>query len=169
MKSQALFYDQGIWEGMKENCEVYKLDTLNELEYINQVQSVCFLDKKHIVFYKNIKGFLGNPGGSVEKDESISDTLTRELIEEAQLRLINFVTIGYEKVTYPNKELADKYFLRVASHIELIDKAINDPAGKAIGRIVVPVENAIKTLDWGKKGEVLINLALEKLDQLFTN
>jgi hypothetical protein len=51
------------------------------------------------------------------------------------------------------------YNARFAAQVKLIDKAIKDPAGKAVDRRIVDVEDAPEILDWGEKGELLIKIA----------
>jgi len=145
------------------------LDNHCDLKSIHQVQAVCFLNDKEIVLYENIEGWFGNPGGTIEVGEDIEEALRRELIEEAQLKVIAWKIIGVEKVFYPNKLKAEKEscFLRVVAKVELIDKEIIDPDGKAIGRIIVGVDEAVEKLAWGEKGESLIKLAQEKYNQIW--
>ncbi len=46
--------------------------------------------------------------------------------------------------------------------VNLPDKPVQDPCGKALERIVVPVDEAIQKLNWGKKGEILVPLAVKR-------
>jgi 8-oxo-dGTP pyrophosphatase MutT (NUDIX family) len=160
LKTKGRYKEKGYVE------EIFSLDTVEGLPSISQVQALCFMDKDTIVLYENIQGFYGNPGGSLEGDETWEIALKRELIEEAQLKLIKGVVIGVERVHYPESNTYT-YFLRIAAQVELIDAPIQDPDGKGIGRKVVGIEKYVEELGWGKKGEVLLALAKKKLDRLF--
>lgn len=164
MDNRRLFSGKGEWKGKPFKLNVYSLDNYKELTKISQVQAVCFLGATQVVFYKNREGWIGNPGGGIERGETIEDAIRRELVEEAQLELLDWRTIGYESVFHPNKPEGEntRYFLRAVAKVGLINEKIADPDGKAIERVVVPVEKAIQTLNWGKKGEILVNLAKQK-------
>ena len=166
-KTKPLFTEKGKWKNTDYELELHSLDNHCDLSQVDQVQAVCFLDSSRIVFYKNVEGYLGNPGGTVEKGESVEQAAIRELIEEAQLKLIDWRTIGFEEVFYPNKsESKEKScFLRIVAKVELIDKPIKDPDGKAVGRVVVKTDEAAKKLNWGEKGERLMELARAKYIQ----
>ncbi len=167
--TNALYTKKKKYNDIPYTSKFYQLDDWKELPRIDQVQAVCFLNKNQIVFYKNIKGFLGNPGGGPKKNETPKQTLKRELIEEAQLKLLNWATIGYEKLDYIKNDEVFKtqYFLRAIAKVELIDAKIKDPDGKGIKRIVVDTNDATKILNWGKEGEILIELALKNYTKIF--
>lgn len=167
-QKKSLFNEKGKMKEKSYELELCPLDDCSELSCVDQVQAICFLNPNEIVFYKNKEGWLGNPGGTIENNESVEETLKRELIEEAQLELVDWKTIGFEEVFYPNK-LKPKNkscFLRVVAKVELINSPITDPGGKACGRVVVKTEEASEKLDWGRKGEILIDLAKRKYSEL---
>ncbi len=167
---KPLFREKGKWKGGDYEMELHTLDDHCNLSSIQQVQAVCFLNSKEIVLYENIEGWFGNPGGTLESGELVEETLKRELIEEAQLKLIDWKTIGVEQIFHPNKlePRKESCFLRVVAQVELINKPVKDPDGKAIGRVVVNIDEAVNKLNWGEKGEQLIKLALEKYNQVWS-
>ena len=169
MNNKPLYTETGKWENTDYELELYELENQSSLPRIDQVQAVCFLNSNRIVFYKHKDGWLGNPGGTVEFGEPVEEALRRELIEEAQLKLIDWQIIGVEIIYYPRKAEAKRksYFLRVAARVELIDKKIQDPDGKAVGRKIIDIKSAPEKLDWGKKGEILIKLAIKSYEQYY--
>ena len=82
---------------------------------------------------------------------------------------IIFVALDNKKIVGMIRENKEKEscFLRVVAKVELIDEPIVDPDGKAVGRIVVNIEEAIEKLGWGEKGEKLIELAKEKYQEVW--
>ncbi len=87
-----------------------------------------------------------------------------------KLKLVDWATIGFEEVFYPNKLNPKRKhcFLRIVAKVELIDEPINDPDNKSVAREIVKIEQAARKLNWGKKGkrgEKLIELAKEKYFQ----
>ena len=105
---------------------------------------------------------MGNPGGGVEPNESYEETLKRELVEEAQLEMLDCRFFGYEYTINVTDNSKNAYFLRAVAKVKLIDTTINDPCGKAIGRVVVDAKDAGKILNWGEKGAILVKLATDK-------
>lgn len=168
MKPKPLFSTQDVWKDRLFHLKLYSLKDYTTLPKIDQVHAICFLSADEIVFYKHIEGWVGNPGGGMEEGENVEDTIRRELIEEAQLELIRWATFGYEEIFFPhrNNDQRYSYFLRTVSQVKLIDKKIDDPAGKGVGRIIVPISEAAKRLNWEKKGGCLIKMAREKVDEV---
>lgn len=168
-KSKLLYTKDDIYKGQKCREFLYALDSYKDLPQIDVVRAVCFCDQKEVVFYKDINGYFGNPGGGIEEAETVEEALQRELIEEAQLKLLNWQTIAYEKIEYLTNGKISKthYFLLTVAKVTLIDKEIKDPDGKGVGRVVVGFDSAEETLDWGEKGKILLGLASAKVNKLY--
>jgi 8-oxo-dGTP pyrophosphatase MutT (NUDIX family) len=166
---KSLYQDEGVYKGKKYIRTIYPLNDWKKLPKVDQVHAVCFLSPEEVVFYKNVKGYVGNPGGGPEGDEEPEETIRRELIEEGQLKLLDWTTIGYEQVDYVDDEgkvYETSYFLRTVAKVDLIDAEVKDPDGKGVGRVVVPIEEAKETLGWGKSGDILIDLACSRFEEL---
>ncbi len=152
------------WKGVTHDLELYESDDMSNLTFVNQAQAVPFVDENHIVIYKHIDGYYGLPGGTVEQGEKFEETLKREVYEESACEVLDYGFIGYIKDTQlPEKKI--KHQLRYWAKVKLLDEPINDPVGKAIAREVVEIGNANEKLDWGERGEKLLELALKKFKE----
>jgi len=153
------------WKGTGHELELYESDDISDLKFINQCQAVPFVDENNIVLFKHIDGYYSLPGGTVEKGESFEETLKREVMEESACEILESQLIGYVKDT----ELSSgkvKYQLRYWAKVKPLDQPIQDPAGKAIGREIVNINEANEKLGWGERGQVLLDLAKRKYKKI---
>ena len=64
---------------------------------VKQVYGFIFDDHGRILLFED-QGVFNLPGGKPEKDESLFETLTREVLEEVQTIIGNWEYLGYQKV-----------------------------------------------------------------------
>jgi len=159
---KKLLHKENIdWKGIPHNLELYDTDDASDLRFTDQAQAIPFVDDEHIVIFKHIDGYYGLPGGTIEEGEKFEDALKREVYEESACKVLDYGLIGYFKDTeIPSGKV--KYQLRYWAHVELLDEPVNDPDGKAISREVVKIEEANDKLDWGERGQILLDLATRK-------
>lgn len=159
---KKLIHKQNLdWKGIMHDLELYEADNADDLGFTNQAQAVPFVDDDHIVIFKHIDGYYSLPGGTIEEGEKFEEALKREIREECACEVLGCGLIGYVKDT----QLSDnkvKYQLRYWAKVKLLDEPINDPCGKAVGREVVKLEEANDKLNWGERGQILLDLALRK-------
>ena len=159
---KKLLHKQNLdWKGTVHDLELYEADDISNLGFTNQAQAVPFVDDDHIVIFKHIDGYYSLPGGTIEEGEKFEETLRREVKEECACAVLDYGLIGYVKGTEV-KSGKIKYQLRYWAKVKLLDEPINDPCGKAIAREVVPINEANKKLNWGERGQVLLDLAERK-------
>ncbi len=149
------------WEGEEHTLKLFSASSYDGLQPLTQVQTVPFLDDRHIVVYKHIDGYYGLPGGSLEEGESPESALAREVREECACKILEYGLIGYVLDQQNGQPTTKQYQLRYWAKVELLDQAVRDPAQKAISREVVSIKDAADKLQWGERGEALIRLAIE--------
>lgn len=148
------------WKGTKHDLELYEADDISDLGFTNQCQAVPFVDDDHVVLFKHIDGYYGLPGGTVEEGEKFEDTLKREIMEEAGCEVFDYGLIGYVKGTeIPSGKV--KFQLRYWAHVRPVDKP-QDPDGKALDIEIVELKDVNPKLNWGERGQVLLDLATRK-------
>jgi len=150
------------WYGKRVRLDLFDSTDYKSLNPIRQVQAVSFVDKDHIVLYKSGRGNYGCPGGHPEDGETWEETLKREVREEVAAEIEECGPIGYIKeINLDTNEI--KYFLRYWAKVKLLDEPIDDPCDDARIRVVCSLKEAVEKLNWGKNGEILVNLAKQNI------
>lgn len=123
---------------------------------IRQVYGFIF-DIHGSVLLLEDEGEYNLPGGKPEKDESLSETLVREIKKEAQLTIIALKYLGYQLVI-GEEEFAQ---VRFAARIGQIYPSAPDPStGRPYSRLWVPPMQANAMLLWGNSGDQQIASAI---------
>ncbi|HEX6976848.1 MAG TPA: NUDIX hydrolase [Patescibacteria group bacterium] len=150
------------WEGEKFVIEWIKTNSVKGLSPITQVYGVCFNDKNEILIAR--KEGMGEwiiPGGHPEKDETIEETLKREMIEEADIKVKNIKVVGVQKVN--PKDAPEKYYYQVRCVClvdELLPQTPDPDNGKNWERKFVPSNQVTKHVKWGEIGEAMFKAAI---------
>ena len=105
------------------------------------------------------------PGGTVEDDESLEETLRREVWEEANLRIRDTSFLGLQEVHHeeaPHERFGRKQYhqSRFVCRVERADRVTVDPdKGYKFDRFFVPLDEMNDYLNWGDIGDELVRLA----------
>ncbi len=137
------------------------LDNLQEAEGKNVigVYAYCFYNDKLVIVDEN--GYIGNPGGGLEKDENIIDGLHREVLEETNMRILKYKPVGIHETIRPSGESV--FYIRFACLVEPNGEFKKDPAGDVIGIQFIDSSEFIELCDsyWGKMADRMLERALE--------
>lgn len=137
------------------NIEYWNTDSFDDLPLGKCTQSygVCYFQDM-VVICKNFAGGFTLPGGTIEPGEGAIEALIREVKEESNMRVLSQSPLGYQKVW---KDSEDAFFqLRFYSEVEPYGSFIEDPAGQIVEVMLVSEVEAVKLLNWGEVGQMLL-------------
>ena len=97
------------------------------------------------------------PGGTVEPGETLDQTLKRELIEECNMRVIDWEPLGYQICTNPDGTRVPQF--RAYARLEKIGEFIHDPGGNVMSNTLVHIDEVETYIKYGEGGERLVSLA----------
>lgn len=163
-KLEPYLVQEDEYQGRMYHVEFFVTDNtkiIEKLSPIKQIQAVPFVGDKKILIYKNIGGWNGFPGGTVEEGETLEETLRREVMEESASDILEWGYFGFNKywaLDEPNKFL---YQVRAWADVNPLDQSIDDPCKRAFDRMIVPIEKAAEVLGWGNRGELQIDYAIK--------
>lgn len=131
-----------------------------------QVYGICFNQQSEILIIKNPNG--GDwqiPGGKPERGESYSETLKREMQEEANVRVEKVRPLGVQKVVVEKEGEQEVYFqMRMICQLEKKLKRTEDPAlGVIYERKFVPAEEVNEWVEWGEIGKRMFEEAVKEI------
>lgn len=148
--------------GVKYIFEYEDADSFDNLEYdkCRQVYGVCFCGEKLVIQLNGKSGDWGLVGGTIEKGETFEQTLKREVIEESNMEVLSFASIGYQKAI-DTRDNSYTYQLRYVCEVKPLSPFVSDPAGSVIEiKLINPLDYK-KYFDWGKRMERIMERALE--------
>lgn len=150
------------WNGTEYDIEYTQSDSFDILpqEKITQCYGVCFCDDEMAIVLNGKRGTWGLVGGSVEEGETLEQTLTRELHEEGNLKLIKAIPIGYQKVHNIQKG-TEEYQLRYCCLVAKYGEFEKDAGGNITELKWIDPLHAKEYFDWGEIGDSIIARALE--------
>jgi len=155
-----------VFNGQKITMTWIEGDSIENLNPITQIYGICFNEKGEILVCR--EGHDGQwqlPGGTPERNETIQQTLERELLEEVDVKIKNFKVLGYQKIEYPNNPNKDEggefYQVRCICKVEELLPQTSDPAtGNTWERMFVPSDKITEYVKWGEVGETMFKAAI---------
>ena len=138
---------------------VYRdIDSLDEIkgEKIKGVHAYCFYGDKIVVVYSKEKGRWGPPGGAVESGETIEEAVTREVLEETNMRVLKQKVFGYLETFEPEKTIQT----RSVCIVKPIGDFVRDPDGDVTEIKLINSKDINDYFNWGESGEHQLKRAL---------
>ncbi|HWA51958.1 MAG TPA: NUDIX hydrolase [Patescibacteria group bacterium] len=152
------------WNNKDINFTYKDIDSFSDipLEKIRQCYGVCFYQNKIVLgVYKDHWSLIG---GTREKGEKPEETLRREILEESNMELINYLPIGFQYI--PGDGSNDFYQLRYICKVKPYGDFVKDPGGNVTGIEIINSEDFLNYVKWGKVGERILERAIELKDKI---
>jgi 8-oxo-dGTP pyrophosphatase MutT (NUDIX family) len=97
------------------------------------------------------------PGGTVEAHETLEQTMTRELVEECNMRVVSWEPLGYQILTEPDGSQIPQF--RAYAVVEKIGEFTHDPGGAVVANTLIPVAQLEAHIQYGTVGTRMMELA----------
>lgn len=130
-----------------------------------QSYGIVFNEKGEILIIRE-KGHWKIPGGKPEPGETAEEALSRELVEEADVKVKDIELLGAQKVEFtdshnPNYDQGDVFYqLRYVCLLDTLYPQTPDPdTGKIYERIFVSPKDVDEYVKWGNTGKAMFAAA----------
>ena len=165
MEKQPVTNEPHFWNNMEFQIEFIPIDSKAEMPDLpwGGVYAIGNLGGKvPVVKYpENIEYPFGLPGGHAEKDETIEQTLNREIKEELNMSVKEWMPIGYERVSLKGKP-GYKYALYVYAVLEKDGEWCDDVGGCVIGYDLMNIAEIALKVKKGKRMDYMVNKVTPK-------
>ncbi|MGY2893117.1 NUDIX hydrolase [Deinococcus sp. UYEF24] len=147
-----------VWQGVKLLHTWQPSTELSTSFPVRQISSVCFSGPGEIVLVSETGNEWNLPGGHPEAGETPTETLTREVAEEACAEVLACRLIGWQRVDDPREPAYLQ--LRYVVQVHLHDF---QPVHEIRHRRLVSPQDFLSTLSWGRSpiAAELLRVALE--------
>jgi 8-oxo-dGTP pyrophosphatase MutT (NUDIX family) len=156
-----------FWKGQKITYTWIPTSNIKKYLPIRQIHGLCLNDKGEVLICRETEEEGWKlPGGRPENNETPTETLKRELMEEVDIVVDNIKAIGTQRVNFPNnpkKSEGDlfyqvRYFCKIK---KLLPQSIDPDTGVLYDRKFIPIRELNNYLKWGEIGEIIVMRVLE--------
>jgi 8-oxo-dGTP pyrophosphatase MutT (NUDIX family) len=143
--------------GVEYIFEYSDADTFHHLDLTKctQTYAVCFCGEKIVIGFGGQKNAWGLIGGTIEQGETLEQTLRREIKEEANMKVLKYRPIGYQKVT-DTRDGNFFYQLRYVCIVQPYGPFVADPDNGITEIKLIDPKEYKQYFDWGDIGERII-------------
>lgn len=120
----------------------------------------CFSDGKFVVVKSG--DHWGTPGGEIEQNETMDEALAREVLEEANMRIVRKELLGYQDFYTPTYTSRQVLFF---CEVEPIENFVSDPDDDITEVKLIDPKDHKQYFDWGVIADHLMKKSLEKLQK----
>jgi ADP-ribose pyrophosphatase YjhB (NUDIX family) len=161
MEKSSIIKEYDGLSGEKYIFEYFDCDSFEDLPQneIKQCYAVAFHKDKIVIVHNIKKGTWGLVGGSVENGETIDETLSREVQEESNMKVISHRPIGCQRVTEVHTGKI-YYQLRYFAIVEPYGPFVSDPDLTIDEMLEIDPRDYKKYFDWFEIGDAIMDKAL---------
>ena len=166
------------FSGIEVTMTWIKDDDLSKYSPVTQVYGIVFNDKGEILVARETpEGKWQLPGGKPEENETVEETVKRELLEEVDVKARKIYPLGAQKtemLNNPNKDEGDLFYqLRCVVELDKLLPQTPDPdRGNVWERMFVPANKIAEHIKWGETGNAMFKDAIalwEKTNKINVN
>jgi ADP-ribose pyrophosphatase YjhB (NUDIX family) len=166
MEKQPITTEPHFWNNMEFQIEFIPIESKGKMPDLpwGGVYAIGNLDGKvPVVKYpKNIEYPFGLPGGHREDGETIEQSLIREVKEELNMEIQDWLPIGYERVSLKGKARDYKYALYVYATLKKDGEFTEDVGGGVIGYDLIDISEVAPKVKKGERMNYMIKTITPK-------
>lgn len=127
----------------------------------------CFYNDKFVIVHA--KDTWGPPGGAVEKGESFSEALIREIKEETNMEVLHQEYIGYQDIINFERNSTGRQSISFCV-VRPFGEFVSDPDHDITEiKLIDPSEFNSYIKEWGEAGDHVLKRSLEMLENYNSN
>ncbi|MFA5743138.1 MAG: NUDIX hydrolase [Candidatus Paceibacterota bacterium] len=149
------------YKGRKCDVLYSHTDTFDGLpdNLILKAHAVCFCDNKILLVSHSEWNIWSIPGGTRDEDESIDQTLMREIQEETNCEVLDYEPISYQKVISPDGNT--HYRLQYLCNVKPLGEFKTDSAGSVCKILWIDPEEFKEYIEKKEVREAVLQRAIE--------